>query len=104
MGANDQQFIDAVCDQFNAQADAIESTLPDAASITGNKRNMISAEYDINPDQYNDFFAAYIAALEQGFTELVVENPRLVAILDNIYADAVAEVYNTQITLGSQQK
>ncbi|MFC7043689.1 hypothetical protein [Halonotius sp. GCM10025705] len=35
------------------------------------------------------------------FTELVVENPKLVAILDDIHADAVAEVYNTQITLGS---
>ena len=104
MGANDQEFIDAVNKHFDAQAGTIEDNLPYTASITGNNRNLISAEYDINPDQYNDFFSAYIAALEQGFTELVVENPRLVAILDNIYADAVAEVYNTQITLGSQQK
>jgi hypothetical protein len=103
MGANDQEFIDAVDDHFNTQADTIEDNLPDTASITGNKRNMISAEYDIAPDEYDNFFAAYIGALERGFTDLVIENPKLVTILDDIYTDAVAEVYNTQITLGSQQ-
>jgi hypothetical protein len=102
MGANDQEFIDAVNDHFDAQADTIEDNLPDTASITGNNRNLISAEYDIAPDEYDNFFAAYIAALEQGFTDLVTENPELVAILDDIYTDAVAEVYKTQITLGSQ--
>ncbi len=103
MGANDQEFIDAVNDHFDAQADTIEDNLPDTASITGNNRNLISAEYDIAPDEYDNFFAAYIAALEQGFTDLVIENPELVVILDDIYTDAVAEVYKTQITLGSQQ-
>ncbi|MFC7116629.1 hypothetical protein ACFQH2_19810 [Natronoarchaeum sp. GCM10025703] len=103
MGANDQPFIDAVSDHFDAQADAIEATLPDTASLTGNKRNMISAEYDITPDKYDDFFAAYIAALEEGFTDLVVNNPKLIAILDDIYTDAVAEVYDTQITMNPQQ-
>ena len=64
---------------------------------------MISAEYDIAPDEYDDFFAAYIAALEEAFTDLVVNNPKLIAILDDIYTDAVAEVYDTQITMSSQQ-
>jgi len=99
MGANDQSFIDAVSDHFDAKADAIEDTLPDTASLTGNKRNMISAEYDIAPDEYDDFFTAYIAALEEGFTDLVVDNPKLIVLLDDIYTDAVAEVYDTQITM-----
>jgi hypothetical protein len=103
MGANDQSFIDAVSDHFDAQADAIEATLPDTASLTGNKRNMISAEYDIASDEHDDFFTAYIAALEQGFTDLVVDNPKLIAILDDIYTDAVAEVYNAEIEMASEQ-
>lgn len=103
MGANDQQFIDAVSDHFDARADDVEPTLPDAAGLTGNKRNMISAEYDISPEEHNDFFAAYVAALEQGFSDLVVENPDLIAILDDIYTDAVADVYGTELTMVSQE-
>jgi len=58
MGANDQSFIDAVSDHFDEQADAINATLLDTASLSGNKRNMISAECDIAPDEFDDFFAA----------------------------------------------
>jgi len=103
MGANDQQFINAVNDRFDAQADAIEAVLPETASLTGTSRDLISAEYNITPDDYDDFFAAYIAALEEGFTDFVAENPKLIAILDDIYTDAVAKAYNTQITISSQQ-
>ncbi|MXR52599.1 hypothetical protein GRX03_13410 [Halovenus sp. WSH3] len=102
MGANDQSFIDAVSEHFDERADAIDAALPDAASRTENKRNMISAEYDIVPDEHSDFFAAYVAALERGFSDLVVENPDLIAILDDTYTGAVAEVYNTQITMSTQ--
>ena len=80
-------------------ADAIEATPPDTASLTGNKLDMISAKYDITPDEYDDFFPAYVAALEEGFTDLVVDNPKLIAIFDDIYTDAVTEVHCTQITM-----
>ncbi|WP_053948147.1 PD-(D/E)XK nuclease family protein [Halolamina sediminis] len=98
MGANDQSFIDAVYEKFNAQADAIDTVLPATANRTGNKRNMIAATYDITPDDHDDFFTAYIAALEDAFRDLVVENPELLSILDGIYADAVDDVYDTDIT------
>lgn len=103
MGANDQSFIDAVYEKFNAQADAIDAALPKTSSRTGNKQNLISAEYDIAPSEYDDFFSAYVAALEQGFSEFVVENPELVAILDDIYTDAVDQVYSTDIEMPAQQ-
>ncbi|MFY4814590.1 hypothetical protein ACOJIV_18110 [Haloarcula sp. AONF1] len=40
-------------------------------------------------------FSAYVAALEEEFTDLVVDNPKLIAIFDDIYTDAVTEVYDT---------
>ncbi len=103
MGANDQPFIDAVCERLDARTDAIKATLPETASLTGTKRDLISAEYKIAPDKHEDFFAAYVAALERGFSDLVVENPELVTILDNIYIDAVAEVYGTEIEMTSHR-
>jgi hypothetical protein len=63
---------------------------------------MISAEYDIAPGEHEDFFAAYVAALERGFSDLAAENPELIAILDDIYTDAVAEVYGTDISIPSE--
>jgi hypothetical protein len=102
MGANNQPFIDAVYEHFDSQADAIDAALPDTASRTGNKRNMISAEYDIVPEEHDDFFAAYVAALERGVSELLVENSALIAILDGIYKGAVADIYSAQIGMPSE--
>ena len=47
-------------------------------------------------------FAAYVGALEEAFTDLIAENPELIAILDEIYAEAVADVYDAQITMSDQ--
>ncbi|MGQ3327992.1 hypothetical protein [Halorubrum sp. FL23] len=70
-------------------------------SLTGNKRNTIAATYDITIDDHDDLFAAYIAAPEEGSSDLVVENPELIAILDGIYSDAVEDIYYTQITMSA---
>ena len=103
MGANDQPFIDAVSDRFEARAEAIDAALPESASRTGNKRNLIAATYDIDPDDHEDFFTAYVAALEDGFSDLVLGNSELIAVLDDIYTDAVADIYDTDITTPGQQ-
>jgi hypothetical protein len=63
---------------------------------------MISKEYDIVSGEHDDFFAAYVAALEQGVSELLVENSALIAILDGIYKDAVADIYSAQIGMPSE--
>ncbi|GGL64518.1 hypothetical protein GCM10009039_23030 [Halocalculus aciditolerans] len=103
MGANDQSFIDAVCERFDERAEAIDAALPGTASRTGNKRNLLSAEYDIVPDEHDDFFAAYVAALERGVCDLIIENPELIAILDGIYIEAIADVYNSDIRMSASK-
>ncbi|MFC4986836.1 PD-(D/E)XK nuclease family protein [Saliphagus infecundisoli] len=93
MGANDQAFIDAFNDKFYSRQSGIEQTLPAASSVTGNKRNMIEATYDIETDAYDGFFEAYVAALEQAFVEHVVKNEQLVELLEGAYFDALDDVY-----------
>lgn len=92
MGANDQGFIDAFVEEFESRRGEIASCLPAAAELTGTKRNMIQATYDIQPEGADDFFAAYVSALAVAFRELVVENPELVDLLTEAY-DAAAEMY-----------
>ncbi len=91
-GSNDQTFIEAFDENFTNAETEIQNQLPDASELTGEKRNLIEAEYDIRVDENNDFFEAYIEALKRAFIDHVTENDELVAELDSVYEDAI-EIY-----------
>jgi hypothetical protein len=92
MGANDQKFIDAFSERFDAKGQAIDDALPGRADITGNKKDKIVVSYDI--DAHNqDFFSAYVAALETAYVELVADNEHLISLIDTIFTESLAEVY-----------
>jgi hypothetical protein len=99
MGANDQAFIDEFVDTFSERESEIADLLPTAAEITGNKRNLVVATYDIEADSAEDFFDAYVAALKRAFVNLVVDNEALIALIDEISAKSIYEVYGTEIDL-----
>ena len=69
-------------------AEAIEGT---NFTITGNKSNLLRAEYDINVDAHADFFDAYVQALAEAVREIATENSELVEIIDRLYETTVAE-------------
>lgn len=54
---------------------------------------MTESVYDIHVDAHDDFFNAYVAALKRAFEDHVVENERLVSLIDDAYEDAIDEVY-----------
>lgn len=93
MGANDQEFIDAFTDAFSAWRSEIAELLPAAAELTGNKRNMVVATYDIDAESHEDFFDAYVMALKTAFNDLVVDNERLISVIDDVYSESIDEVY-----------
>jgi hypothetical protein len=93
MGANDQVFIDAFVDVFSERQSEVAELLPAAAEITGNKRNMMVATYDIDATSPEAFFDAYVAALKAAFVDLVVDNEELIALIDDIYVKALEEAY-----------
>jgi hypothetical protein len=93
MGANDQAFIDAFGDSFYENKPVIDDLLPSSAEVTGNKRNMIETTYDIDVDAYEDFFDAYVAALQEAFVDLVIENEELIATIDELYDESIDQVY-----------
>ncbi|WP_167768525.1 PD-(D/E)XK nuclease family protein [Haloarcula amylovorans] len=69
-------------------AEAIDGT---NFTITGNKSNLLRAEYDIDVDSHADFFDAYVDALAQAVRESAVENSELVESIDRLYETTVAE-------------
>jgi hypothetical protein len=92
-GSNDREFKDTFEQEFYSRDEELASSFPEVAEITGNKLNMSEAVYDIRVDAHDDFFEAYIAALQRAFEDHVVENERLVSLLDDACEDAIDEVY-----------
>jgi hypothetical protein len=85
MKADDDAFIGSFNDRFRRRRGDIARNLPERAqleSITDTRRNLIAATYDITPEEHPDFFEAYLAALQQGFEELVIDNEALIALID----------------------
>lgn len=95
MGANDDAFIAAFNEEVRARLDEIEPHLPAAAelaTVTDTRRNLFAATYDIRPDEHEDFFEAYLAALQRGFEELVIDNDALIEQIDDAF-EAALDLY-----------
>lgn len=82
-------FRDLFVENFSVRRDEIRSVLPERASLTGNMHNMIEATYDIPVAESDDFCTAYITALHTAVTEHVVDNPKLVELIDTTYTDTL---------------
>lgn len=92
MGANDDEFIKIFNRNFRALEDDILKHLPETAelaSITDTRRDLITATYTIRPEEYDDFFTAYLAALREAFEEFVLENAELVRLIDEVYDESL---------------
>lgn len=95
MGSNPSEFSTIYDDLFAEQRSKIEGVLPDRrVQLTGNKLTKIEGTYDIRASEQGDFFEAYTMALSDAFTDLVVDNPELIEILDQVFEEAV-ELYTT---------
>lgn len=95
MGSNPSEFTALYKDQFDAHRNEIEELLaPTRARITGNQLTLITSTYPIDVDAHDTFFEAYTAALNEAFTELVVERPELIERFSSLF-DAAIEEYRS---------
>jgi hypothetical protein len=99
MGANDQAFIDTFAESFSERRSEISERLPPNVEVTGNKRNLFAATHDITPESPEAFFDAYVASLEAAFVDLVVDDEGLIALIDDLYEDAIENVYGKAVSL-----
>lgn len=88
-GSNDQNFIDTFNTNFDRYKNDIAATLPEASELTGQRRNLIEAAYDIPVDKYDDFFDAYIATLAEAFVDHAAENQELIDVIDRVYEESI---------------
>lgn len=86
---DETNFRDEFVANFDARRGAIENLLPENARLTGNMHNVIEATYDIPVAEYDNYFQAYISALNTAFEEHVIENSKLVTALDDVYSETL---------------
>lgn len=92
MGSNPSDFKDIYSSKFDQRKGEIETLLSGTkGTLTGNKLTKFVAVYDIPVHDSEGFFEAYTSALENAFTEFVVENPELIRVLDETLDDAIEE-------------
>lgn len=92
MSNSDQSFRDSFNQEFYSREDEIVRALPEKSELTGNKGDMMRAIYDIRVDAHDDFFEAYTDALHRAFVDHA-QNPELIELIDEVYNEAVDEVY-----------
>lgn len=84
-------FRDAFYEHFEGHRSEIRETLPEAAELTGNMHNLIEATYDIPVKNHQNFFDAYVAALERAFVEHALENEALGGEIDAVYRETLRD-------------
>lgn len=57
--------------------------------VTDTKGKLWRARYDINPERYDDFFEAYVGALNDAFSDLVIDHPSFLANFDEAFDEAI---------------
>ena len=89
MGANDPEF--------SERQSEVAELLPVTAGITGNKRNVMVASYDIEAASPTSFFAAHVRALKTAIVDLVVDNEEPSALIDDRCVEAIRQTYGVSI-------
>lgn len=86
---NGDEFMDTFRDTISTLLKDRASEIPPTVEYTGRRGNPIVASYDIPVGEHSDFFTAYIAALNEAFLDIVVDNGVLVEIIDRAFEETL---------------
>ncbi|KAB1184814.1 MULTISPECIES: PD-(D/E)XK nuclease family protein [Haloferax] len=81
------EFEYAFRDALAKKVDGLTRGCPQAVTLTGKRGNPLIATYDIPVEEYDDFFQAYLAALQDGLLDLAVEHSELIDAIDQSFEE-----------------
>jgi hypothetical protein len=90
---NGDHFMRTFNDELTTQVEESDGDLPSSVSVAGSRGNPLTATYDIPIREQDDFFEAYVAALDDAFYDLVIENQALISIIDETFETSL-EIFN----------
>jgi hypothetical protein len=74
-----------VSTKLNQNAEGV----PSAVEYPATRGNTVTATYDIPVQDHDDFFEAYIAALNEGFLDLAVRNSRFIELIEESFEESL---------------
>lgn len=84
--SGNEDFYPGFAGRFNDD-DEIQAALPDRTERRGVKSNVLEATYEIEVDEHDDLFTAYVAALATAVDEHILSNPSLITRIDDLYEE-----------------
>jgi hypothetical protein len=87
---NNKQFNDEFREKFINKIESSNSGMPSSVSIPGIRSSPLSATYDIPVHEHNNFFEGYVAALDDAFHDLVIENREVITLIDEAYEESLS--------------
>ena len=82
-------FNEAFRDSLHSKIEGSNSIFPSAVSLQGRSGNPLTASYDIPVGEHEDFFDAYVAALNDAFHDIVVDHRELVKVIDETFEETL---------------
>jgi hypothetical protein len=92
IGINDQ-FEDGFRQRFISKVENSNDEMPPSVSVPGIRNSPLTATYDIPIREYENFFEAYVGALDDALQNLVVENREIITLIDEAYEESL-EVFD----------
>jgi hypothetical protein len=89
----DDQFGDKFRQKLTTKVENSNDEMPSSVSVPGIRSSPLSATYDIPVREQDDFFEAYVAALNDAFHDLVIENREIITLIDEAYEESL-EVFD----------
>lgn len=86
---NSDSFNDTFKQKFVNKVENSNVKMPNSVRIPGTRSSPLTATYDIPVREYDDFFEAYIAALDDALQDLVIENHEIITFIDEAYEESL---------------
>lgn len=87
--SNGNQFTSAFQDNLTENIEASNARVSSSVNISSRRVAPVTASYDIPTAEYDDFFEAYVAALNEAFCDLVVNNREIIKIIDETFEQSL---------------
>ena len=90
---NSDEFNDKFRQKFITKVENSNDEMPSSVTVPGTRNSPLTATYNIPVREYDDFFEAYVAALDDAFHDLVLENHQIITLIDEAYEESL-EVFD----------
>jgi hypothetical protein len=86
---NGDQFMNTFQEEITRGVEESDGEIPASVSVAGSRGNPLTVTYDIPIREHDDFFKAYVAALDEAFFDIVIQNRELITLITESFESSL---------------